>query len=125
MSTIKSSFPRLRFYGSVAKFVRFHLLIRSLQFLVSFSCVYTRTGYTRDRFSQLLDLITLCLARWQAFTFLKAALPFNFRSPEFLEPVHTGPDEFETGRIFVQIRLAVTQDPRNRTNSSNANLKNS
>ena len=35
-----------------------------------------------------------------------------------LDPVHTEPDEFGTGRIFVQIRLAFTRDPRNRTNSS-------
>ena len=35
----------------------------------------------------------------------------------FLDSVHTEPDEFGTGRIFVQIRLAFTRDPRNRTNS--------
>ena len=28
--------------------------------------------------------ITFCLALWQAFTLLKAAMPFNFSSPEFL-----------------------------------------
>ena len=42
-----------------------------------------------------------------------------------LDPVHTEPDEFGIRRIFVQIRLAFTRDPRNRTNSSTANRTNS
>ena len=35
------------------------------------------------------------------------------------------PRSHETGGIFVQIRLAFTRDPRNRTNSNNANRMNS
>ncbi len=37
---------------------------------------------------------------------------------DLLDPVHTGPDEFETVLKFVQIRLAFTRDHGNRTNSS-------
>ena len=41
-------------------------------------------GWFKSRKSLLFNNITFYLAWWQAFVLLKAAIPFNFSSPEYL-----------------------------------------